>query len=224
MCGSNKFISKRCSSLTYDDKPASNLSFWGICWDVTRERHASHERRQRAARFVRNSKCRAFAQAKQRTSAPPLEKLNWIAILKTIGFVGSPRLPLFDVCYLSFNIYVVLFVTNRKTTTLDTRVFFSREAKCFREAAGQRFTIERVWMGLTDNWQIANFNWQLTFALGFTDNWQRTWLSCIIYETHFWGLLIAFVPLFLSECDQMCVYMGNLSSKTLKCHISKQNG
>ena len=51
-----------------------------------------------------------------------------------------------------FDIYVVLFVANRKTTTLSIRVFLrarTREAKCFGVAAGQRFNIEKVWMRLT---------------------------------------------------------------------------
>lgn len=42
--------------------------------EKSREWHASHERRQRAARFARNLKCRAFVQAKQRAIAPQREK------------------------------------------------------------------------------------------------------------------------------------------------------
>ena len=50
-------------------------------------------------------------------------------------------------------------------------------------------------------WQLTNslkFNWQLTFALEFTDNWQRTWLSLIFYKTRFkaWNRI---VPLFSSD-------------------------
>ena len=36
------------------------------------------------------------------------------------------------------------------------------------------------------NWQLTNrlkFYWQLSFASGFIDNWQRTWLSFIFYKT-----------------------------------------
>ena len=35
---------------------------------------------------------------------------------------------------------------------------------------------------------LDGVNWQLTFALGFTDNWQRTCLSIIFYKTRFQGL------------------------------------
>ena len=41
------------------------------------------------------------------------------------------------------------------------------------------------------NWQLTNeqnFNWQLTFALDFTDNWRKTWLSLIFYKNRLKGL------------------------------------
>ena len=44
------------------------------------------------------------------------------------------------------------------------------------------------------NWQLTNeqnFNWQLTFALDFTDNWRKTWLSLIFYKNRLKGLRLA---------------------------------
>ena len=51
------------------------------------------------------------------------------------------------------------------------------------------------------------FNWQLVFALGFTDNWQRTWLSLIFYKTRF-KALNSIVLLFSSDYVIKCAFWG----------------
>ena len=51
------------------------------------------------------------------------------------------------------------------------------------------------------------FNWQLAFALGFTDNWQRTWLSLIFYKTRF-KALNSIVLLFSSDYVIKCAFWG----------------
>ena len=79
--------------------------------------------------------------------------------------------------------------------------------------------IEEGLDGVSDNWQMAKiltpdtvtnslkFNWQLAFALGFTDNWQRTWLSLIFYKTRF-KALNSIVLLFSSDNVIKCAFWG----------------
>ena len=59
------------------------------------------------------------------------------------------------------------------------------------------------------NWQLINgqnFNWQLTFALGFTDIWKGTWLFFIFYKTLFFKALNGIVSLFSSDNVIKCAF------------------
>ena len=73
--------------------------------------------------------------------------------------------------------------------------------------------------------------------MGLTDNWHLPWVllttdevpDCPLSSTKPFFKALNIIELYCStlfffsgvrQCDQMCVFMGNLSSKTLKSHIS----